>query len=223
MKHSLTGGSNAHIWWYCPGSVYLCKVVENKVGKAAERGTVMHEAAAALFGYGEYPMLCPSERAIVQAYVETIRAKVGMGYPKPVTNGTELRIERLVTAPHMEQAYGTIDSLWLDADGRYNICDLKTGKTLVEVKNNEQLLTYAYWWTVTKPILHIFQPTVSSELQTWSPSDTEWEAAKKTIDWALDCVYGGGTPPLIKGAHCSKCRASAFCPKYKESALSAEW
>lgn len=220
MKHSLTGGSNAHLWWYCPGSVYLCKVVENKVGKAAERGTVMHEVAATrLNGGGLGPMLSAKEQEIVDAYLKAVRISTN----RPI-------VEREVYSHLTEFAFGTIDVMWKCDNGKVNVCDLKTGKTPVSPIMNEQLLTYAYWHmshhypdSYAPPILHICQPTISPDLQTWEPSEAEWASAKKTIDWALDQIYGGGTPPLIKGNHCSKCRASAFCPKYKESALSAEW
>jgi hypothetical protein len=213
MKHSLTGGSNAHIWWYCPGSVYLNKVVEVKETNVMKRGTVMHDyCAKRMTIYSQYPEVTEKEKALCDIYIAHVRAA-----------GRSV-IENEYCDDVFPEAFGTIDALWYDDLGRAHICDLKTGKTPVDVNGNLQLLTYAYWHNQNeRPILHICQPQISPDLQTWEPSEIDWAQAKDKIRDALTAVYASDTPKLIKGNHCSKCRASAFCPKYKESALSVEW
>jgi hypothetical protein len=206
MKHSLTGGSNAHVWWYCPGSVYLSKVVPVIETEAMKEGTRLHEEAAICIT-GSHP----AKSKIVDSYLRMLPAN-------NESMKSELRVEH---HEFEEEAYGTIDARWIDENDRPNICDLKTGKTPVEVKGNEQLLTYAYFHAMTWcfqtqiPILHIAQPKVSNHLLTWEPTDEEWEAAKKQIDWALKSVYEGPTE-LKTGSHCSKCKARGFCPEKRK-------
>ena len=197
MKHSLTGGSNAHIWWYCPGSVYLNKVVPHVETEAMRKGTELHEEAAlALTGKGE------AKSKIVKDYLSMLPDSI-------LTKSAEAEFSH----HKYSQAFGTIDLFWYDDKG-HHVCDLKTGSNPISVENNEQLLTYAYWLSVKKPVIHIAQPKVSPRLQTWEPTDEEWEAAKKQIDWALDSVYNG--PVVLKtGKHCARCRAKDFCPQKK--------
>lgn len=200
MKHSLTGGSNAHIWWYCPGSVYLNKVVPVVETEAMKEGTRLHEEAATCIIEKQL-----STNKIVSAYLHML----------PV-NFREYGwlVEHTVYSGQWDEAFATLDLGWEDKNTP-NVCDLKTGKTPVDVKNNEQLLTCAYWYSSRKPILHIAQPKVCNHLMTWEPTDEEWEAAKKQIDWALDSVYNG--PVVLKtGDHCRKCRARDFCPEKKK-------
>ena len=201
MKHSLTGGSNAHIWWYCPGSVYLNKVVPVVETEAMKEGTRLHEEAAfALTGKGE------AKSKIVKDYLSML--------PEDF-NSYIWDVESPFVRFKYPYAFGTIDLYWRSGpEETLHVCDLKTGSTAVVVENNEQMLTYAYFVSDHKPILHIAQPKVSSRLQTWEPTDEEWEAAKKRIDWALDSVYNG--PVVLKtGKHCARCRAKDFCPQKK--------
>ena len=201
MKHSLTGGSNAYIWWYCPGSVYLNKVVPVIENDAMRKGTELHEEA-----YNALTSGCEAKSKIVKDYIAML--------PEGVEDGmwsAELEVHH----HNHTFAFGTIDLCWKDGSHKQHICDLKTGSCKVDVTNNEQLLTYAYWLSPDDlPILHIAQPKVSSRLATWEPTQEEWDAAKKQIDWALDSVYNGPVE-LVTGTHCARCRAKDFCPKKK--------
>lgn len=206
MKHSLTGGSNAHIWWYCPGSVYLNKVIPVVETEAMLKGTMLHiEAEIALTGGGS-----PKSK-VVKDYIAMLPEEWGAGV---------WAAESEVHHHNHTFAFGTIDLYWVTPDGKRHVCDLKTGERPVDVTNNEQLLTYAYWLSPELPVLHIAQPKVNSRLQSWEPTEEEWSAAKKQIDWALDAVYNS-TPVLKTGKHCARCRAKDFCPQKKAERESA--
>jgi CRISPR/Cas system-associated exonuclease Cas4 (RecB family) len=205
MKHSLTGGSNAHLWWNCPGSVYLNKVVPNPESKAMADGTKMHEAAFFKLSKDDsyYRKLTKLQQKIVEQYIAMI--------PKDLY-GKEV----LVMSDIYDKSFGTIDCVW-HKDGVNHICDFKTGKTPVSPIHNAQLLTYALWYDdVTPFVLHIAQPQVSDVLISWEPSADERREALHKLNDALDHVYHD--PILQTGSHCEHCRACSFCPKKKEEA-----
>ena len=206
MKHSLTGGSNASIWWYCPGSVYLNKVVPVIENDAMRKGTELHEEAhLVLTGQAD------AKSKVVKDYIAMLPEDWSAGLW-----GSEMEVHH----SNHTFAFGTIDMYWKEASGKNHVCDLKTGLRPVDVTNNEQLLTYAYWLSPERPVVHIAQPKVNSRLQTWEPTEEEWESAKRKIDWALDSVYAG--PVVLKtGKHCARCRAKDFCPQKKAEHASA--
>lgn len=162
--HAKLSPSAAYRWFACPGSPVLESRFENKSSKFADQGTAAHTLAehciatktdasdyagghvniktgkvhkAAGEGNGIFEIDDEMVEG-VQVYVDTVRSFIA--------DGDDVEIECKLDLTHIDgMEFGTGDFLRYRASEKHLvICDLKYGKGVpVEVKRNEQLLTYA--------------------------------------------------------------------------------
>ena len=200
QRHSLTGGSNAHLWLNCPAAPWLCKIVPVVETDAMRKGTELHAVAAKVLlnpaaDHGKLPK-------IVREYVDAVMRH----------KAAELDIEREFICAEFPQAFATADAVWY---GQPMFIDLKTGRDPVEAEGNPQLAVLAAFAGQRGSVTGaIFQ---GGEMKTAQFDMTIWYPK---IIAALAKVYGDNPTPC-RGDHCSKCRARNFCPAHKH--IEAEW
>jgi len=211
MQHSPIGGSVQHRVLNCHGSVHLSRCATRTSGAAADRGNVMHEHAKARLTNGPMPgtNLRPSEVPIVESYVAGVPAGA--------------HIEERVSSCAHDWLFGTVDAYWIDADGRLNIADLKTGRTPVSPEENVQLFFYMYLilgfqrtLEEMRPFFWICQPTCGG----WS----KWEVTARAycdyldkLNALMDSLTLEDGITLNTGSWCQYCPAKKdFCPKYRQ-------
>jgi hypothetical protein len=164
----------------------------------------MHEASAELLLGREFDMrkFSPAELDIIDGYVSAV---------EQFAEGRELRVEFFVGDRF---AGGTIDALVVGDEDAW-VIDLKTGKQMVEVNQNWQLLFYAMhaglFECERKLHLGIYQPSVSKEIQWWTPTRQEIAAAGMRI------AKAESSREFNVGPQCSKCRAFIHCWKANQS------
>lgn len=203
-KHFTYGGSNAHIWFYCDGSAQLSRMVPQvEAGESAKRGTRIHDLACKIY-YKEVVAGNLDEINIANKYVKDCL--------------------EIAPAVHMEEWYevedefgGTIDG-WAIKDGVLHLWDLKTGKSKVQAKNNEQLLFYRflldnYFCDIIKSFkLGIHQ---NGGFDWWELSKEEMGNWSTFIQSRIDHLrYQPLT--LTKGSHCLWCKAKHVCWEYNK-------
>lgn len=139
--HALLSPSAAHRWMRCPASVVLEQDYPETSSNYADRGTMMHEAAARLLT-GERDWLTTTglshdEIDIVQEYIDRVK--------EAAQNGTLFVEERVDFSEEIgvPDSFGTVDALIISGT-RLEIHDLKTGRGVpVYAEDNEQLQLYA--------------------------------------------------------------------------------
>ena len=194
QRHSLTGGSNAHLWLNCPAAPWLCRIVPVVETDAMRKGTQLHEQAARAF---TDPAVLEDSPKLVREYVATVKRMMDQA------DHSAIEVEFMCEA--FPEAFATADAVIIGARQRIYI-DLKTGRTPVSPTANTQLAVLAVFageqGVVTGAIYQ------AGSLQT-APIDTEvW---RPRVLAALAKVYGPAPTPC-PGAHCAKCRACGFCP-----------
>lgn len=213
--HSRYGGSNAHRWMACPGSVHLQALATRPetVNDAAERGTAMHNYAEKILKNESVTTegLSDDELGMVAGYVDAITS---LEAGKPLGRGIEMMITCYGIHP---DAFGSVDYLAYDAENLY-IVDLKTGRTPVDVIDNVQLAYYCIGTISTLSLINdrkihlgIYQPTVSKEIQWWNPTMDQIREIKQKMIAATKSVE------LVAGDHCKYCKAEGFCGIRRES------
>lgn len=215
--HSIYGGSSAHRWLACPGSVYLQALApreERATNEAAERGTAMHDLGYKLLSKASFAVegFSEEEIAMVEGYVAAIadlkRDKSLHEFPEVV-----------VYAPSIHKdAFGSIDYLaYEESTKTLYVVDLKTGRSAVDAKDNMQLVFYAlaaldtFKWPVLHFVLGIYQPTRSDIIDWWLPTMAEVSA------YGLQMRDATKANTLAAGDHCKYCKAEGFCGKRRES------
>ncbi len=160
--HSKIGGSGAHRFWECPGSIALADKARAKPGFEdspsvyASEGTVAHQLAEQCLIDNDDPdgfigfSFEADDRIIkvtqnmadaVQVYLDTIRKDC----QKFGTNAAFLEIEKGFSLPSIDpEAFGTNDACLHIPYETLIVYDYKHGKgVVVEVRHNKQLLYYA--------------------------------------------------------------------------------
>ena len=174
--HSPLGGSVAHRFMACPGSITLGAGADRESSIHADTGTVAHELAAVCLKSErdawefigrvvetEYSITVDKDMAdAVQVYLDYIREKHG--------EHEHAFIEELFCLPDLHPDFaGTADFVAV-ADGSVHIIDYKHGVgNVVEARNNPQLMYYAAgtleqlsMWSETKLVyMTIVQPRAS--------------------------------------------------------------
>ncbi|TWA89543.1 DUF2800 domain-containing protein [Bradyrhizobium stylosanthis] len=268
--HARLSPSAAYRWFACAGSPVLESAFENKSSKFADHGTAAHtlgeycianDCDAADFAGGHVNIKTGKVHKAagegngifevddemvegVQLYVDTVRSFIAPG--------DDVEIECKLDLTHIEgMEFGTGDFLrYRGSEKHLVICDLKYGKGVpVEVKRNEQLLTYADGTAkrfhnrgLDKITMVIVQPRCpppkeDSDVVWLNPEGTarSWtidvldlaefrfdltEAAAKTRE--AECWAGAAdfhARFTVAGDHCKFCRAATTCPTLKRFAL----
>lgn len=237
-EHSPLGGSGAHRWLVCPGSVSLSRGIPNETSEYALEGTAAHHIADTLLRckatpwdllgttYEDEDGRVTITREILQsALTYVINARTL--HPKDSTWLSEYQF-------HCENLHlnlwSTADFVGFGKDRRVksdtiHIHDFKHGAgIIVEVEDNVQLMYYAVgviedlsrWHALKWAVLHIHQP------RSWHPDGVHrsWRVSIKDLRRWCDNVLLPGMertetePDVYKaGSHCRFCPAAAYqCP-----------
>lgn len=244
--HSPFGGSGAHRWTACPGSVRFTAGMPESPSSYAQEGTAGHAVAA----------LCLTEKQdaieyvgrtvegveidedlseAVQVYLDTIRNDQR-------ARGGKLLVEQKFHLKHLHpQFFGTADCVRPGLDKILSVYDAKFGRgEIVEVvrpngKPNLQLAFYALG------ALHALERVIASigieidvelvivQPRAWHPQGPvrrEVFGIDEIMDVAAELVQAAHlaeqpNAPLIPGNHCTFCRGAAECPALRDKTLHA--
>ena len=214
-EHARLSPSAAKRWLRCTGSVDMSKDLPNKSSKAAQAGTMAHEAFACLIMRDTAPhksLKCSEMKAAVRkAYVKALSFE-------PVF-AVEHRVD--VT----DDCWGTADLIHWDARSRtLRITDLKYGQMSVEAEGNTQLQIYALGALklfkrlgfVPKTIIGtILQPRLDPMVrEAVYPLADLHRMDVRVVQAAND--IDNGRAVLEAGDHCRFCPALAICPAYRD-------
>jgi hypothetical protein len=242
VDHSPFGGSGAHRWTVCPGSVRAQHGAPDIPSPYAREGTACH-AVAALCLTEKQDAIEYTGRTVegieidddhaysIQVYLDTIRHDQKF-------HGGKLLIEAKFHLKSLHpEFYGTADCVRLGKDGVLCVYDAKFGRgKIVEVvqpngKPNLQLAFYALgalnilpatlYDEITEIELVVIQPRAWHKdgpvrRQRFRVADIEAVGpvlvAAATLAKKLDA-------PLVPGDHCEFCRAAGTCPALRAYTL----
>jgi len=220
--HALLGGSKVKQAMLCPASVLLQEQYpEQEAGEAALRGTAIHEIAESLLA-GNQPLVGDDEMiAIAQGYVDAVREQT----PHAKRTLVEHNVTEALSYIHPSLG-GNIDLVAIGG-GEMLVCDLKTGRSIVPVENNPQLLTYALGAAMSlkapdniRVRLAIYQPAQGG----WNEWVTDMKRLDQWRDELVEIAVAAGSPdaPMRPSSEaCQWCRAKSGCPALKAKALAA--
>lgn len=230
--HLTFGGSTAHRWLACPGSVVLCSTLPpGRESEAMAEGTRAHallehclrEREDDALGY-EGMNLQPGWPAYTQEDVEAVQ--VALDFVNGILDqnpGAVLHVE--YSAAFSDDVGGTADVvIWLPESRMLHVIDYKHGRgKFVNVDDNPQVKLYAVSVLKQMPDVHplavittIIQPRCpfGSPIRaaTYSPAQLMWFE-----DVVEDAVARARQPNwqdhLVPGEHqCDWCPAASFCP-----------
>ena len=142
--HSRIGPSSMHRWGNCPGSVKMSEGIESTTSVYAEEGTRAHELAEWCLRKNKHPGDYKGKLEIDDEMIENV-----WEYVRPIQEraiNERLLVEQRFDITHIHpELFGTGDAVLINpVTMNIEVIDLKYGSGLaVEVKDNEQLLTYA--------------------------------------------------------------------------------
>lgn len=219
--HAPLSFSASSRWLSCTGSLaYDRDVTERSSNAAADAGTLMHEAAAAILTGNPPPELTEEQSRIVDEYcrqVYEICDEVGK-------NHTILIEQRVDYDP--EHAWGTADCI-IVSPYRIDVIDLKTGGNKVLAAGNTQLMCYAMsalkqFNVYPSPIrhknypmdvhMHIIQPSIDWT-DTWElPVDAhQWTRLAGELDDAIWAFKRGEFNFVPNDSNCQYCKGNGSC------------
>ena len=139
---------------------------EESAGDAARLGTKLHEEAEMALLFGD-----DHADPLVNAYLK---------YCRDLKGGGEIIPEKVVSLrKYVKDMKGTADCVIITADRHLHVIDFKTGRGLVPVENNPQLMAYALGVLEEmdeppkKITLHISQPAINYQ--------NGWPVTKKAL------------------------------------------
>lgn len=234
-EHSPLGGSGAHRWMVCPGSVSLSEGVDDPESDDAALGTAAHKVGEQCLRDNEKPttlvgkevykgITCDDNMAeAVQFYLDEIR----MWHPHWRRNQRAF-VEHRFHCPDLHPLfYGAADFVYLK-NRLLDVWDYKHGIGIViEADENPQCMYYAcgvlqslqLWDKVVKVRIHIAQPRGWH----WQGPHRIWEVSVKDLKAWLQKVL---LPAMARaevsrntksGSHCRFCPArQGQCPALME-------
>lgn len=244
--HLTFGGSAAHRWLACPGSVVLCATLPpQRESEAMAEGTRAHallehclrEREDDALGY-EGMNLQPGWPVYTQEDTEAVQ--VAVDFVNAILNSTEgavLHIE--YSAALSEDVGGTADVvIWLPASRMLHVIDYKHGRgKFVDVDQNPQVKLYAVSVLKQMPDVHpiavittIIQPRCPTgspvRAATYSPAQLMWfeEQVEEAVAMARAPNWQDYLVPGDR--QCDWCPAAAVCPavqKAQADALNDLW
>jgi Protein of unknown function (DUF2800) len=241
--HSPFGGSGAHRWIACPGSVQFTRGMSESPSMYAQEGTAGHAIAA----------LCLTEKqdaieyvdrtvegieidedlaAAVQTYVNTIRED-------QAERGGKLLVEQKFHLKHLHpQFFGTADCVRPGLDKTLTVYDAKFGRgEIVEVTRpggapNLQLAFYALGALhelarvialvgISHVELVIVQPRAWHRDGPVRSAIFSLDEIRDVADELVHAAFMAERPDakLVVGDHCTFCRGAATCPALRAHSL----
>lgn len=223
-KHARLSGSRIERALLCPGSIQLEATCPDTTSEAAQRGTLIHETADALFL--DLPTPEGADAEIVAEAADYVRAikDYTQGWAKktfpefPVNEGLET----------IHKAMGGTADYVAIGSGRLLVADLKTGSVPVSPKYSPQLMTYALG--VIKKLNA--PPTITVDLAIWQRELKVWKCTyadlmewEQTLKDLAVRVFAQNPTRSPSSDACQWCRAKTVCPelaaKAKEIATAA--
>jgi hypothetical protein len=196
----------------CPGSIQLEATCPDTKSEAAQRGTLIHETADALFL--DLPTPEGADAEIVAEAADYVRAikDYTQGWAKKTF--PEFPVNEGLKTIHKAMG-GTADYVAIGG-GRLLVADLKTGSVPVSPKYSPQLMTYALG--VVKQLKA--PPTITVELAIWQRELKVWECTYADLmEWEQTlkelAVRVFATDPIRTPSSdaCQWCRAKTVCPE----------
>lgn len=232
-EHAPYAPSSAHRWLQCPASL-IARGEKETTSMAAERGTAMHEVAAALLegdisdqpinmGEAQYNTkhdLDGEEEHTVNVYVNYVRNLVTdeAKHANTVVYGVEQRVHPHSISPDL---WGTADCFaWVAAPPKLHIIDFKTGFMPVAAVGNPQLFTYALGILQrddgpidyeAQVVLTIVQPRLGQIISSYVVDPGELEYWTKRLKFGI-LAHQDFPHVRVPGSWCSYCDHEFSCP-----------
>jgi CRISPR/Cas system-associated exonuclease Cas4 (RecB family) len=216
-KHALYSSSSLERLRLCPPSARLSSGIEGKTSAAAEKGTRIHALAEKLL-LGVISEGSPDELEAANKYAEFIW---------DLTGDDELHVEVNVTEGlviYHPSLGGSADAVIIRPD-ELVVCDLKTGKGIVDAEENSQLLTYCLgalnkfgWKGIRIVSLYIYQNGKVSNISYQVNRMSEWARELVKITQAADNPFETPNPGPKQ---CQFCRARPKCPAWNDLATAS--
>ena len=238
-KHARLGGSSAHRWCNCAGSVALCETLPpQETSEAAARGTYVHEACErCLRNFLNHKVTGESsahdwDHDIDDEACETANNYVDVVWKEVLEQsltGKAWGIEEEVCLDEKLQMWGIVDFwvVYINDQGKRVLCivDFKNGRRFVDVPKNEQFIFYGC--AMIQEIRNggkdidvlrtcVYQPNCS----TGAAPFREASYTTKQIDtWFKKFYKAGravfeGKAKFKVGEWCGDCRAQGVCKAY---------
>lgn len=235
--HSKLGGSTAHRWTNCPGSVfYLDALPEKPPGEAAVEGTLAHEIAEIKLDAFLQRKISGEDTEIF--YKEDVSDEMKEGADFYCTSVWNELLEGAVTgkAYGLEERFtidehlhmgGIVDFWAVYIDDRAKRCgivgDYKFGFTPVIAKDNAQLAFYAV--ALRKEMQRagkdldivygaIIQPRTSTPFQKVKFTAAQLDTWEKKFFKAAELIFVEKKPKFKVGDWCKFCDAKPICKEY---------
>lgn len=196
----------------------LPEAERNKGGAAADRGTRIHEVAAAILEGTPIPHdLDDDDMTIAGDYVEYVQGILSTYDSPSLFVEQKLSMDQWVT-----DMRGTADAI-IYADGDLHIIDLKTGSVLVSPDDNPQLKAYALGALefigepVERVFMSIFQPGNGALADQTTPDDL-YEFGHELSLAGMNAYFSNPDfNPTEK--NCQYCDAAPKCPALYQQTL----
>lgn len=216
--HARLSASRTERFMQCPGSVRLEALMPYEPpGEAAAIGTAIHELSEKILNGQEIddPDVNPDHIAMAQEYANFINNLV----PNPRKKLIEVNLDKGLKSLHPALG-GTADAVLVDGN-HLIICDLKTGRVLVEAENNKQLMTYALgaMRQLNAPAdiqctMHIFQPRAGHSK--WTVSGVDLISHGHDLVNSARLALSPDAPTIPSPDACKYCKAKPICPSMRQ-------
>jgi len=216
-KHARLSASRADRFMTCPGSYRLEELMPYEpAGPAAAIGTAIHELSEKILNgvainASDYP---DDHLDMANEYASFINNLV----ENPRKRMIEVNVDAGLKSLHYALG-GTADAVLVDGD-HLHICDLKTGRVLVEAEDNKQLLTYALgvMRQLNAPesitcTMHIYQPRAGHSKWTVSGATLVQHGQDLLAAANLALTFDAPTNPSTSA--CKYCKAKPICPSIR--------
>jgi hypothetical protein len=235
--HSIYGGSGAHRYLYCAGSIQAEAGIPDKTTEFAQEGTDGHELSDICFKnkrtarsfIGQKP-LTNKERVIDQTMADYVQQYVDF----VTAIGGDQEYEQKVTYyEYIPGGFGTADVIIVKGNTLY-VIDLKYGMGVkVDAENNRAMQLYGLGALLERDSFQSFEKVILIIHQPRLNHISEWETTPYELysfaHWAKERVKltKADNPERTPGEkQCQWCRAKATCPALQtqtEHALMVEF
>jgi hypothetical protein len=217
--------SAAHRWLPCPFSATVAPLYDRDETDASLKGDLWHKGMEDLITFGTLPLTCDPDMADTLADLYDYVVKRF----KEAGPGAKLFVEQQLDIPETGE-FGTADVI-IVSDLFLEVDDEKSGYVPVNVKHNDQLMTYllgaiAKYGPRPKYRLGVHQPNfdhVDGPLRFWEPTDDD------IAEFRLRVLDSMANPERIsagkhcKDTYCDHRGACAAFADYARNDLSLGW
>jgi hypothetical protein len=240
-KHAHLAPSASHRWIPCPGSVALCKTIEEeKTSEFAAHGTLFHRLVMLCLRHGFEPIDFAGQEMkadgfeftvddeMVDHLYEAIDLAWNINDPKKLDIEKRVSLERWIPHEIDPDTGGTLDIGYAGQD-TITILDWKYGSGVaVSPFRNEQLMSYAlaYWDQIARHVTFarrfrfiVFQPRIPGGGGEWEIDLDELLQFGKKLAAAARRTTEKNAPLVPGEKQCMWCPARSRCPAYDQFQL----